>query len=57
MKVLKLFWVTRHLNFEHKNVLQIPAVPSSSGNTVMGKQWVIFAQYIEASTSKISFVD
>jgi len=41
MKVLKLFWVTRHVNFEHKNDLQMPAVPPSSGSTAIGKQWVM----------------
>ena len=57
MKVLKLFRVTSRLKFEHKNGLQIPAVPPSSGSTAMRKQWVVLAQYIEAPTSKTSFVD
>jgi len=44
------------LEFEHKNDLQMPAVPPPSGSTAMGKQWVILAQYIEAPHSKTSFM-
>lgn len=56
-KTVDTFSGDKTLELEHKNDLQKPAVTPSSGSTVMGKQWVIVAQYIEAPLSKTCFVD